>query len=293
MRRWKNIWVGLLVTSCAREPIATWGTSGGSQGDTSTGENVTGTTSTTGDDTTEQSTSSSATSGDETAGSDPFVVEPDLPVVCTNYDDTCPEGQKCNAYSGDGSNDWNAFGCFPITGDGMHGDPCTIVGDRYSGRDDCAKGHICWLFEKDTKMGECVAWCVGSEFSAMCDDPWLSCYIWSHEFLALCISACDPLAQNCEDGRGCYPTHDEKFTCQSSHPVEGLEGDPCLLHSNCQLGYMCNRSEGHGCEPEEGCCAPYCDLNQPDCPNPQTACTPVHEPALPWLDHIGVCRPQA
>lgn len=49
---------------------------------------------------------------------------PDL--ACDPFEQDCPAGQKCAAWSNNASSAWNATRCVPVTGDQQPGEPCTV-----------------------------------------------------------------------------------------------------------------------------------------------------------------------
>lgn len=99
---------------------------------------------------------------------------------------------------------------------------------------------------------------------------------------------CDPLSPDCADGELCSASLGA-FDCT---PVpEGTElvgeGEPCGSAS-CDQGLVCALACGGGVD----CCAPLCDLEQPQCPMGR-ACTPYYaEGSTQCYAHVGVCEPQ-
>ncbi|MGB1017259.1 MAG: hypothetical protein ACPG4T_24185 [Nannocystaceae bacterium] len=210
---------------------------------------------------------------------------------CTTWDDTCPEGQKCMPYANDGGSLWNALGCFDIMGSGMVGDPCTAVESGVSGLDDCAQGHMCWNVEPDTLMGECIAFCSGNPEEPYCVPEMTTCHLASEGVLAPCLPACDLLVQDCSEDQACYVLNGTTTCAPVAVPEEqGNEGQPCEYVNACQAGLMClNGNAWPGCG-MAGCCAPYCDLNNPTCSEPGTECVALFENnPEPWMENYGVC----
>ena len=82
------------------------------------------------------------------------------------------------------------------------------------------------------------------------------------------------------------------FTSDSSY----LPGGPCLAGAGlqCASNLVCLASDlvPYCADPAAaaGCCAPYCDLANPDCPT-GSVCRPLFEPLPEYADYanLGVC----
>ena len=91
-----------------------------------------------------------------------------------------------------------------------------------------------------------------------------------------------------------YDPNDVDFVCvlKASGPVP--EGTPCQFANVCDPGLACvDATLVPNCDPNAapGCCARWCDLSQPDCPEGGT-CQPVLEPTpdLPQeFANLGLC----
>lgn len=212
------------------------------------------------------------------------------PPTCNTYDEDCEEGQKCMPWADDGGSAWNALKCVDITGDGSHGDPCTVEDNGLSGIDDCGLHHMCWGIDPDTLMGHCIAFCDGTPEQPSCAPANTTCVIANNNTLNICLPTCDPLVQACPEGEGCYPS-DNGYICAPNSASEdsGLEGDACNFINNCQPGFACTDAENLlGCM-ANACCSPVCDLNAPDpCPNPETMCRPIFGEEQDYA-HAGYC----
>lgn len=222
---------------------------------------------------------------------------------CDIWVDDCPLGQKCMPWANDGGGSWNAWKCMPIAEDpkGL-GEACTVEDSPASGIDDCAAGSMCWNVEPDTLVGECVAFCMGNEASPTCGDLCSHCAISADGVLLLCLPTCDPLAQNCNEGEGCYPV-EETFACAPDVSQEdGALGDPCEFINVCDPGLFCALPGDvpdaimPDCDGALGCCVPFCDPTAADpCPYPgfETAeCVPwFGDGQLPpcYSGVIGAC----
>jgi hypothetical protein len=241
----------------------------------------------------------SAGTGTTTADGGPgFIVDPDGlwdSIQCSLWDQDCPDGEKCMPWANRDDGFWNATHCTPIAMDpGGAGDPCSIEGSGTSGVDDCEIGTMCWFVDSVTYQGTCVAFCGGSENNPICDDPEADCHISGDGVVPLCVYGCDPVAQSCPDGHGCYPTH-ETFVC--AHDASGDSGayaDACEYLNVCDPGLACVvASAVVDCIPTSpGCCTPFCDLTAAEvCPGAGMECAPWFErdQAPPRYEHVGIC----
>jgi hypothetical protein len=222
------------------------------------------------------------------------------PYGCDQWLQDCPRGEKCMPWANDGGNSWNATRCSPLDANPKAvGEPCTVEGSGVSGIDDCELGAMCWNVDAETNMGECVAFCQGSEANPTCADECSNCTLSGDGVLILCLPVCDPLAQDCGVGQGCYATGYD-FACvpDLSDDAEGggAIGTACEFINTCDPGTVCANPEVvPGCE-GNGCCAPFCDVSGPDpCDAwlPGTVCTPWYEEPPPTegcsTGTIGVC----
>ncbi|MGB1016507.1 MAG: ribulose phosphate epimerase, partial [Nannocystaceae bacterium] len=239
-------------------------------------------------------TDNPTTTTDTSETDDMFLVMPDTMVAneCSTYEEDCPDGQKCMPFANDGGSSWNALKCVDISGEGGHGDPCTVEGSGVTGIDDCDQGAMCWDVDPETNEGICTAFCDGSAESPTCEPGMTACVIANEGTLNLCLPSCNPLIQDCEEGQACYPLNGV-YTCApvAVPPEEGLEGAPCEFVNSCQAGLMCVDSSlyPNGCDGAGGCCAGFCDLSDPQCTVPQTECIAINEDPMPGQEDYGVC----
>ena len=249
----------------------------------SAGDEVTGvppsmTTSATTDATTTTNAGSSGEGDDDSVG---FIQDPDggPGQECDVWAQNCPPGEKCMPWANDGGGSWNALRCAPIAEDpGAPGEACTVIGSGVSGIDDCEFRAMCWDVDPETGFGVCVDFCRGNEAQPLCDDPCKACIIGSSAILALCLPRCDPLAQACNAGQGCYPIGDTFQCAPDASDDAGAVGDPCEYLNVCDPGNFCaDMATVPGCEDARGCCASFCDVSVPDtCALglPGTSCVP-------------------
>ncbi len=230
-----------------------------------------------------------------------FICEHDLPKdnICDIFAQDCPEGQKCASVDTIGDGDWNTNQCVEIMGDGEAGEPCAAEGA--SGHDTCAKGHMCWYLDEEFN-GTCVATCAGASENSMCADDCTRCVLASP--LALCLPNCDPLEQDCAGDALCIgdPNSDGFVCVLDASGGMAPAGTPCEFANVCDPGNLCINPDAvphPDCEGGIGCCAPFCNYEQPDgaCDAlvdevPKIECVPYHEQPPPpesCLGPVGVC----
>ena len=70
-------------------------------------------------------------------------------------------------------------------------------------------------------------------------------------------------------------------------------GFPCDVLNVCAPGLFCAPAESvTGCDPElgDGCCSPFCALDNPDCELlPGNECAPFFEQEVPGYENVGLC----
>ncbi len=255
--------------------------------------------------TTTDGTSSGGSSGGGSSSGVVFVQEPDGgggTVECDIWAQDCPAGEKCMPWANDGGNSWNATKCTAVDANpNQVGDPCTVEGSGVSGIDSCDEAMMCWDTDPDTGMGICIEFCTGSEASPQCSDSATDCVIANDGVLILCLPGCDPLLQDCADDDLCVPNPGaDGFICVlDASGTAGLAGDPCGCANCCDAGLFCTESPQWvaGCTGTDGCCAPFCDLDDPGasatCPGASggeecIAWYPAGS-APPGQDNIGQC----
>lgn len=214
-------------------------------------------------------------------------------VPCDPFAQDCPDGQKCAAFSDDGTA-WNANKCVAITGDGAPGEPCTVEGGPFTGVDDCAEGVMCWNVDANNK-GTCVAQCLGLEDSPKCPDD-IQCLIANQGVLNLCLPPCDPLVQDCKANEVCVPSVNDFVCLLDDSGAEGQAHDPCEFANACDPGLVCldAAAASSACDQQfGGCCEPFCTFPDGACPAADQTCLQWFDPeALPKDDPklaIGVC----
>ncbi len=233
---------------------------------------------------------------DPQAGGSAFIEDPDgggIDIECSVWDQDCVDGEKCAAWSNDGGSAWNATRCVPIDPDPVGvGEVCTVEGSGVSGLDNCDATSMCFNVDNETNEGTCVALCEGSEQAPTCAPEATACSISNQGVLILCLPICNPLADECGEGEGCFPVGGT-FQCA---PVAGGSGpgEPCEFINGCEDGTACVSPDiVPGCPAGSGgCCTSYCSIGD------DTACIEGQE-CLPWfemgqepdacLEGVGIC----
>ena len=218
---------------------------------------------------------------------------------CDIFIQNCPEGEKCVPYAYDGGGAWNADKCFPVMEDPRQvGEPCFAPEGGTAGIDNCDRGLMCWDVDAEGD-GVCVELCKGEPANAYCETPWTVCQISAGGTLALCLDGCDPLQQNCEPSDVCIvDPNGQGFSCQfDASGEEGQVHDPCMFPNACDPGLLCiEPTAAEECSQDaEGCCEPFCDLDDPEadmkCPGVGQVCNPYFEEgtAPPAYVNVGYC----
>jgi hypothetical protein len=228
-----------------------------------------------------------------------FIQRPDgggMAIECDVWAQDCPAGETCMPWATDGGTAWNATTCSPVDADpDQVGEECVVEGSGVSGIDSCDLAHMCWNVDMETNMGTCIAFCSGSEAMPTCDPPGTACSISNEGVLILCLPLCNPLADECAEDEGCYPSGDVFQCAPDASGGMGAAGDPCEFLNVCDPGLMCaNPDTVPGCN-ATGCCSPFCVVGDDSpCLEGQT-CVPFYEmgdaPDM-CLEDVGVCVAQ-
>jgi hypothetical protein len=219
---------------------------------------------------------------------------------CDVLSQDCPVGEKCMPWGSEGGA-WDATRCVPVAPDpDQPGEPCTVEGSPTSGVDSCDLGSMCWDVDDETLAGTCVAMCTGTIEMPICEEEGTVCAINNDDVLVLCLPACDPLAQDCSVGEGCYPIQ-SVWACVPDASEGSGYGAPCAFVNVCAPGLVCVDSgavpPGEACEGEAGCCTEICDVADP-AGDMQCTGAPGGQICEPWyddgrapagLEDVGVC----
>jgi hypothetical protein len=291
---------GTTFEPCQCEPTED---STGTGPDTTTTTSSTGSTGSTGLDTSTTGTTDSTST--ETTDGSPLVCDEYVPppgLECDLWLQDCPAGEKCIAWSDDGTSSWNSVRCSPIDPAlDQVGDSCTVEGSGTSGIDSCDIGAMCWAVDSDTNIGTCVALCTGCPEEPICDEAGTTCTITNDGIITLCLPGCDPLTQDCVAGQACYPVGDSFLCAPDASGAGGAYGDPCAFINVCDPGLFClgtaSVPPGEACQGAAGCCTEACDLLDP-LGDAQCTGAPGGQVCTPWYamgmapvgyDDVGVC----
>lgn len=283
-------WLTLASLACGNG-VDTPPSQAGSSSESSVGHSETGV------DVTTPTTGASTTAGiaSTTASTGTTSLIPDTPdsYECEPFQQDCPAGEKCVWYIHGGENYWNGTKCEPIMEDpAQQGEPCFVVGDGFSGVDNCDIGLICWE-PNEENQGHCAAHCDGSPEAPTCADGFL-CYVGRLGF-SLCIELCDPLLQDCSlEDEICIGGYSEFYCGKSSGEDIPLHGS-CEFITSCATGLACVPSDAAlECDQRRfNCCEPYCDTSLPNtCPGQDQTCVPWYvdpDDPPPGLESLGIC----
>lgn len=187
---------------------------------------------------------------------------------------------------------WDAHKCVPLLGDQAVGEPCTYGGVE-EGTDDCNATSMCWntVEIEGELLGTCTPFCTGTPDTPGCPVEGYFCNLTGDGTLSLCLQTCDPLAQDCGAGLGCYWSNVE-FICTVT-AGDLATGAPCGFVNDCAPGNSCIDGELFpDCE-GSACCAAFCDLDLGDGPCDDvingTVCTPYFEEPPPGYETLGAC----
>jgi hypothetical protein len=255
----------------------------------SSSETSTTETSTTDTSTTETSTTETTDSGE----TNPFVPTYDVfeSDPCDPFMQDCPDGEKCVPWGSTGGG-WDATKCVPVMGDQAAGEPCTYHG-VVEATDDCDATGMCWdVMDVDGEpIGTCTPFCLGTADEPECPEG-SQCSVNSSGVINLCISICNPILQECNDGLACYWANNG-FNCIFT-TQDIPTGEPCGFINDCAEGNGCIATEELPSCAGSACCSPFCDLDLGDQPCdvlPGTACVPFFEQGMapPGYENVGVC----
>jgi len=212
---------------------------------------------------------------------------------CSVFEDEagCPRGEVCRPWAHDGGPFWRATKCVPLVDDpGTVGDRCEVEDIVASGVDSCGPRSMCFEADEDTLEGHCVAYCDGPRENPFCQDPELTCAVGEDEMLAVCLPTCDPLLQNCADGRACVASlGTPNFFClEPGTPYRDVD---LLQLAACGVGNVAVPfALVAGCNEDAPCCTAFCDITVAGQCAEGLECSPfVPEGGFFGYEDIGVC----
>lgn len=208
---------------------------------------------------------------------------------CDFFAQDCPDQQKCVPWSNTGAPVLNASKCVPLQPEpSQPGEPCVAEASGFSGVDNCALGSFCFNVDPRALEGVCVSLCQGAADQPTCPEEGVWCHLV--DAAPLCLRRCDPLADDCDSGQGCYPEGAD-FVCLLAGNVIG-PGVECERVNDCVSGMFCAHAS---LSPEcagDGCCVEFCDTTGPSgqCFDANATCTPLADPPPgPTWENLGVC----
>ncbi len=216
---------------------------------------------------------------------------PPPPEDCNVWEQDCGEGHKCVPWIDEFGSSWIGFTCVPVLGDQGLGEPCEL--DFSDSTDNCDAAGSCFsftIFAEEFEGAKCHAFCTGSSDNPNCEGPYHCLVGNGYPGPGLCIPHCDPLAQDCDEGEGCFWIG-YAFTCSASTQDMPI-GEPCSFFHDCAPGTVCTADPFPACE-DQACCTAYCDISlEGSCADqPDTSCVPFFSEGLApsGLEDVGVC----
>lgn len=272
-----------LTLACTSRPLAHDDEAAGSS---DTASETTG-------ESTSTSESSSEPSTTDTDTSPFFIPLSDVdPSECDPFAQDCPVGEKCVPASTDVDPDFDVNKCVPVLGDQAAGEPC-VYGGYVESTDDCDESSFCFevMEVAGELLGTCRSFCEGTADTPLCP-PGTFCPIMAEGSLILCIPTCDPIAQDCDEGLGCF-WGSYAFLCIV--PTEDIPaGEPCGYLNDCALGHLCVDATALPSCAGSACCTQFCNLPDGDAgcvAQPGTVCAAFFEMGMAPEDyeHVGLC----
>jgi hypothetical protein len=199
---------------------------------------------------------------------------------CDPFEQDCPFDEKCVPYASSGGT-WDANKCVPVYGNGDVGDSCNY-GGSVEATDDCGTDSYCW--GAIDNVGTCTMFCEGTFDDPICPQG-QACLISNDNSVTLCLDSCDPLAQDCGPGQGCYLANGQ-FQC-AAQTSDLPTGEACGFINDCAPGHVCASANFLPDCNGANCCAPFCDT---DLGNAQCNILPGTVCVLEVAPNIGICR---
>jgi hypothetical protein len=215
---------------------------------------------------------------------------PGIGDTCDVWAQDCETG-KCMPQ---GTDAWETARCEEVWGDDQLGDWCERQGGPYDGSDSCGHGLMCFWSDRGMPNTTCSEMCRGTPAAPICETPDTRCYSLPGQLVNLCLTYCDPLAQDCPDGETCVLTTAGPSTHCWSEPTTAGFGEQCDVETDCHAGLACvGAAVVPACAATTGgCCTEVCDLEQPNtCTDAAVGvtCQPRFDSDLPGLYRVGSC----
>ena len=228
---------------------------------------------------------------------------------CNAGSQDCTPGLKCTPYRCDPQGCCtDSTKCTPVSGVKSYGEDC--YRDGVAGVDDCAPGLYC-MPNGDSSGGSGPGDCMqlwippAAGIQHHCDQlgrPGEHCFNFNGGSMPVCLPACDPLAQDCAEGEGCYLGLDNFICADPALPMgqNGQAGAGCDTEQACNPGLLCadasiNPACNFPCTSVAvcGCCAAACNLasvNPNEFCGVGEQCSPVFATnPVPGTENVGVC----
>lgn len=205
----------------------------------------------------------------------------------------CADDEKCSFLVESESPLTGRTTCVPA-GNVPPGGACTRGPAGETGYDNCAGNASC-------VAGTCQEICLDEPDSCSVENE--ACFLQppaysDREGVGLCLPSCDPVAQDCPAGEGCYlDAASGDSACATPVTESGMQGDDCQFQNACQIGYGCVLNNDP-VAPTGLSCAFFCDAGGgggrscADGPGPTFTCVRISEfyadsERVP--DEIGMC----
>jgi hypothetical protein len=211
---------------------------------------------------------------------------------------------KCMPWSAEPDRIPDEVRCCPLDPNPVSfGDRCNVQDYDGSCIDNCPADALCVIDNADGLEGYCQEYCEPGNPDACPPNEICKAFfemIESVETVPVCMSRCDPLLQDCESfgrpGWSCLPegATAPDFLCMPPPENPKLEGQPCLLQNDCEVGLSCIPASSidpvyyTGCDNAIFCCSLYCDLTEPNICGGNMVCIDL-ESDVPGLENVGIC----
>lgn len=210
---------------------------------------------------------------------DLVVHKPPEPPYCDVLAQNCKPGEKCQVM--EESWPYVRIDCAPLAEKPLQeGEDCEPP--SLPNGDPCDMGLECTEFSM-----KCERLCLNADGNFLCEqDETCVEIVVGHP--GLCLPSCDPLIDDCGEGRSCKFWEGSIFCIPWED--DAVYGDPCSSPIACAEGLFCTpeNSSVPNCDSINGCCTTFCD---PLADNPNENCPDFAEGQIctPLADGFGYC----